>query len=369
LNEKEFFKLKIKSILITILKQTIMKKLLFSLLISSACAALYAQSKTSETPYMTKSLSGASINNVEVKTSGGSISVAGVSPSEARVEVYINGNNQRNELTKEEIQRRLDENYNLDISVSNNKVTAIAKPKHQNMDWKNSLSISFKVFTPQNIVSSLQTSGGSISLKNLSGNQDFATSGGSLHVDNLSGKVRGRTSGGSIHVANSKDDINLATSGGSIHAENCDGNLHLATSGGSLNLTDLKGNIEATTSGGSIQGNNIQGELATSTSGGSIHLSDMACSLETSTSGGSIDVSIKEFGKYVRISNSAGNVDLQIPANKSIDLKLSGDRVTTAALSNFKGTMEKEEVEGKLNGGGIPVTVRAGSGKVNLSMR
>ncbi|GEO09204.1 DUF4097 family beta strand repeat-containing protein [Segetibacter aerophilus] len=344
-----------------------MKKLLFSLLISSACATLYAQDKN-ETPYMTKSLSGDAIKNVEVKTSGGSISVTGANPSESRIEVYIHGNNGKNDLSKEEIQQRLNENYDLDVSVSNNKVTAIAKPKKNNMDWKRGLSISFKVFTPQNIVSNLATSGGSISLKNLSGNQDFSTSGGSLHVESLSGKVRGRTSGGSIHVANSKDDINLATSGGSIHAENCDGNLNLATSGGSLNLTDLKGNIEANTSGGSINGSNIKGELITHTSGGSIRLSDLACSLETGTSGGNINVSIKELGKYVRISNSAGSVDIQLP-NKGINLKLTGQKVTTAALSNFNGRMEKDEIDGTLNGGGIPVTVRAGSGKVNLSMR
>lgn len=256
-----------------------MKKLLFSLLITTVSATLTAQNKTGEKPYLTKSLSGASINNVEVKTSGGSISVTGVNPSEARVEVYIHANNNQKEVSKEEIEKRLQENFDLVVSVSNNKVAAISKPKRQNMDWKRGLSISFKLFTPQNIVSNLRTSGGSISLKNLTGNQDFETSGGSLHVDNLSGKVRGRTSGGSIHVSNCKDDINLATSGGSIHAENSNGNLRLATSGGSLHLTGLKGNIEATTSGGSIQGNNIQGELVTNTSGGSIQLKDLACSL------------------------------------------------------------------------------------------
>ena len=345
-----------------------MKKVVFSLLISLSFSVLYAQEKNGQTPYMTKSLSAAAINNVEVKTSGGSISVTGVNPSEARVEVYIVGNNNSNNLTREEIQKRLDENYNLDITSSNNRLIAIAKPKNQNTDWKKGLSISFKVFTPSNIASSLQTSGGSISLKNLSGSQDFATSGGSLHVEQLSGKVRGRTSGGSIHVENSKDDINLATSGGSIHAANCNGNLHLATSGGSLHLSDLKGNIEANTSGGSIVGSNIAGELATNTSGGSIRLRDMMCSLETSTSGGNIDVSIKELGKWVRIHNSAGSVNIELP-NKGIDLKLSGQKVTTAALANFNGRMEKDEIEGKLNGGGIPVTVRAGSGKVNLSMR
>lgn len=345
-----------------------MKKILFQLLLAGLSGSLYAQAEN-ETPFLTKSFANESIKGVEVKTSGGSISVTGVSPSEARVEVFVRPNNRTGDVSKAEIERRLRENYDLEVSVKSNKVIALAKQKQQNLDGKNSLSISFKVFTPKNIVSSLQTSGGSIHLKNLTGNQDFATSGGSLHVDNLSGKVRGRTSGGSIHVANSTDDINLATSGGSIHADNCSGNLRLATSGGSLNLTGLQGNIEANTSGGSIQGNNIRGELTTNTSDGSIRLSDLACSLETSTSGGNINVSIKEFGSYVRISNSAGNVDIRIPVNKSVDLKLSGQRVTTTALSNFKGTMDKEEVEGKLNGGGIPLIVRAGSGKVNLSLQ
>jgi hypothetical protein len=344
-----------------------MKKLLFSLLISSACSMLHAQDKN-ETSYMTKSLSGDAIKNVEVKTSGGSIFVTGVSASEARLEVFIRGNNNPGDLSKDEIQKRLNENYDLDISVSNNKVTAIAKSKRNNMDWKKSLNISFKVFTPQNIVSNVATSGGSISLKNLSGNQDFSTSGGSLYVEGVSGKVRGRTSGGSIHVANSKDDINLSTSGGSIQAENCDGILHLTTSGGSLNLTGLKGTIEATTSGGSINGNNIQGELITHTSGGSIRLSDLACSLETATSGGNISVAIRELGKYVRISNLGGTVNLQLP-NKGIDLKLTGKKVTTASLNNFNGKMEKDEIDGTLNGGGIPVTVKAGSGRVNLTIR
>jgi hypothetical protein len=292
-----------------------------------------------------------------------------VNPSEARVEVYINANNSSNDISQEEIKRRLEENYDLNVSFSNNKVTAIAKPKERNMNWKKGLSISFKVFAPKNITSDLATSGGSISLRKLSGSQDFTTSGGSLHVDNLSGKVKGRTSGGSIHVANSKDDIDLATSGGSIHAENCNGNLRLSTSGGSINLTGLNGNIEANTSGGSINGNNIAGELLTSTSGGSIRLNDLACSLETSTSAGSIDVSVKELGKYIKISNSGRNIALSIPGNKGVDLRLSGQRVSAPALSNFNGSMDNNEVEGKLNGGGIPVTVRAGGGKVSLAVR
>jgi len=342
-----------------------MKKVLFHLMLTGLTLSSFAQYKTGEEPYLTKSFKNESIDNVEVKTSGGSISVEGVNASEARVEVFVNANNSSDNFSKEDIKRMLEENYDLSVSVSNNKVTAVAKTKERNMNWKKSLSISFKVFAPKKISSKLKTSGGSISLKNLSGSQDFTTSGGSLHVDNLSGEVKGRTSGGSIHVANSKDDINLTTSGGSIYAENSSGNLRLSTSGGSINLSDLKGDIEANTSGGSIN----DGELSTSTSGGSVRLSDLTCSLEASTSSGSMDVSVRDLGKYIKLSNSGGNIDLTIPGNKGVNLKLSGRRVSAPALTNFNGSTDNNEIEGKMNGGGIAVTATAGGGKVNLTVK
>ena len=133
-------------------------------------------------------------------------------------------------------------------------------------------------------------------------------------------------------------------------------------------MKDLKGNIKATTSGGSVAGKNIEGELITHTSGGSIVLTDLSCSLETSTSGGHIDVSIKELGKYVKISNSAGHIDVTLPKNKGLDLDLSG-RIANTKFENFTGKIDEEEVKGKLNGGGVPVTIDAGSGKIYLTLR
>jgi len=341
-----------------------MKKYLLFFVLAALQVSLKAQSD--KTPFMTKSLSNESIKDVEVETSGGSIAVSGVTAN-ARVEVYITSNNNK-QLTKEEIQQRLDEKYNLNISVANNKVTATARLNDKMTDWKKALNISFKIFVPRNVSTDLSTSGGSISLTNLSGNLKFSTSGGSLDLDNVGGNVDGRTSGGSINLENSKDEIELSTSGGSIDAKNCDGKLRLTTSGGSLDLQDLKGDIRATTSGGSIHGSDVEGELITHTSGGSIHLSDLSCSLETSTSGGNIDVSIKQLGKYIKISNSAGNVDVTLP-NKGLDLDLSASKIKTGQLTNFSGKVDEEEINGKLNGGGVPVRIDAGSGKISLSLR
>ena len=343
-----------------------MRKLFLLMFITAI--GFYANAQNKE-PYMTKSLSGESVKNTEVQTSGGSISVTGVSAAgETKVEVYISGNNGKNEISKEEIQKRLAQ-YDLNVSVSNNKLTAIAKPKERNMDWKKGLSISFKIYVLKNTSTDLTTSGGSISLTNLNGNQNFTTSGGSLNIDNVGGKIDGRTSGGSITVQNSRDDIDLTTSGGSIKANNCDGKLRLTTSGGSLNLEGLKGDIKAATSGGSVNGKNISGELVTHTSGGSIHLYELACSVEASTSGGGIDVEIKELGKYVKLSNSGGGIDLLLPKGKGVDLDLSGNRIKTDQLGNFDGKIEDDSLQGKLNGGGVSVKVRSSSGRINLAFK
>ncbi len=94
----------------------------------------------------------------------------------------------------------------------------------------------------------------------------------------------------------------------------------------------------------------------------------MAGSLETSTSGGHIDVAITTLGKYVKIHNSGGNVDLQIP-NKGIDLDLSASSIKTDALNNFSGTKDDDEIKGKFNSGGIPVTVRSSSGTIHLTIK
>src|ERR1700760_1418524 len=115
-----------------------MKKYLIALSISCVAFAAMAQ----ETPYITKSLAASGIKDVYVETSGGSISVSGAA-SEPRIEVYIKGNSGLS-LSKEEIEKRLNEDYQLDISATNHELHARAKRKHDSSgwDWKRQLNIS-----------------------------------------------------------------------------------------------------------------------------------------------------------------------------------------------------------------------------------
>ncbi|HCN82734.1 MAG TPA: hypothetical protein DIT07_03815, partial [Sphingobacteriaceae bacterium] len=188
-----------------------MKKILILLIATCLTGVVQAQFNTGTDPFLTRSLTGKAIQKVYARTSGGGISVTGISSGEARIEVYVRPSNVLNNTSKAEIQSILDEYYDLTISTDNNLLSVTSKGKFNNMDRKSQLSISYKVFVPQNVSTDLATSGGSITLASLNGTQQFTTSGGGLNLSKLSGKINGKTSGGSINISDSKDDIDLNT--------------------------------------------------------------------------------------------------------------------------------------------------------------
>jgi DUF4097 and DUF4098 domain-containing protein YvlB len=346
-----------------------MKKILFVFACGLQMLTVAAQSDH-DAPFLQKSFSRDAIKQLLSETSGGNISVFGEATGDARVEVYIQPNNGRNgSMSKEEIQKRLDEQFDLTLAVEGGTLKAIARHKERFDNWNHSLSISFRIYVPDAVSSELRTSGGNISLKDLSGTEDFKTSGGNMDIQHLTGKLTGGTSGGNVSISDSKNSIDLHTSGGNMDATRCEGTIRMATSGGNMVLKEVKGDIHATTSGGEVEGEDIAGELRTSTSGGNIHLGNLSCSLAASTSGGNIDVSLKTMGKYLDLSNSSGDISVVLPAGQGMDLKISGERVHTGKLENFSGDVDKRSVAGKLNGGGIPVKVDGNSGNVEVSFR
>lgn len=337
-----------------------MKKICFLLLLSGWFVA--AESQTS--PLMIKTLP-ATVNSAEVETSGGNISISG-GTGELKAELYAVPNNGReNRMSEAEIRERLSNDYDVQFEVQGNKLIVVAKSKKKN-NWKNGLSISFKLYTPTRMDTKLTTSGGNINLSNVNGSQLFTTSGGNIEATDVAGKIDGTTSGGNISIKHASDDIGLTTSGGNIIAEDCNGKIKLSTSGGNIDLDVLKGEISASTSGGNVNGQTIEGELQAATSGGDVQLRNLSCNVTASTSGGNIKVSVTKLKQRVRLSNNGGNIQLQIPSAAGADLDLSADKIKTETLRNFNGRVEDEKVQGKLNGGGTDIRLRADAGQIIL---
>jgi hypothetical protein len=116
-----------------------------------------------------------------------------------------------------------------------------------------------------------KTSGGSISIGTVDGNVKVNTSGGSIRIENAYGMVNAHTSGGGITVNEVMGTIQADTSGGSVKAyisEQPKGDCRLKTSGGSITVylaENVALNVDASTSGGSIHTDfpvKIQGKIS-----------------------------------------------------------------------------------------------------------
>jgi hypothetical protein len=80
-----------------------------------------------------------------------------------------------------------------------------------------------------------------------------------------------------------------------------------------------------------------------------------------------MDIQINKLEEYVTVHNSGGNINLSLPANKGLDLRLRGNRIHFENMQNFSGNKEDDKVDGKINGGGVPVNVQT-SGRVSIAL-
>ncbi|MES1218935.1 MAG: DUF4097 family beta strand repeat-containing protein [Bacteroidota bacterium] len=331
-----------------------MKKILFAILFA-APVLLFAQFNAQKDPFITKSLSSEKFSSMDVTTSHGNISVSKVPASEARVEVYIhaNGNSWDQRISKEEIQQRLDQYYDMEVAVENGKLVAFARVKKNVNDnlfnSKKSLSISFRVYTADAMPTDLKTSHGDINLSSMSGDQELSTSHGNIRVESIAGSVSGGTSHGDVSVKSITQGVRMSTSHGNIEAEQCDGTIKVTTSNGDVRLKTLKGKVDAQTTHGNVDGDAVTGELTAATSHGDINLSNLDGPVATST--------------------SHGNITLQLPKGKGMDIDLRGKKISVDKLENFSGSKEEKSMKGTLNGGGMIVKAETSQGDVNLRFR
>lgn len=297
------------------------------LMLVSAFTAVDHQAFSKEindTPYLTKNFN-LSSGELFVSTSGGSIRVEGSKSNTVKVEMYVKSNKHSDSKLRE----ILEEDYEISIEKSGSRVEAVAKRVSKNWSW-NGISISFVVYTPQKFACDLNTSGGSLKISGVSGNNH-----------------------------------ELKTSGGSITSEDMSGDLTARTSGGSITVNDFIGELDARTSGGSIKISDIKGDIDVSTSGGGIRIDDAEGAVHASTSGGSINADISRLEDQLVLKTSGGSVNATIPSGLGLNLDLRGNRVNTS-LNNFSGESKSDRVKGTVNGGGIEVQLTTSGGSVNL---
>jgi len=175
------------------------------------------------------------------------------------------------------------------------------------------------------------------------------TGSGEEVIRGLRGPVDAGTGSGNLTVSNIGDDVKAETGSGDIRLSSIQGRAHVGTGSGSIRGSELTGGLWAETGSGTIEVHGVRGGLRAATGSGRI------------TAEGAP-------GSEWKLNAGSGNIDVRLPAHTGFDLYAKADsgRVSVDRPISMQGTLGRNEVHGKADGGGPLVDVRSGSGNIHI---
>lgn len=228
------------------------------------------------------------------------------------------------------------EKYQVEFNQEGNKVYVTGKVNdHSFFKWNvGRLDAKYTILLPKNFNTDVQSSGGDISVKN------------------LHGTVHGKTNGGNVTI------------------NSLVGNVTIETSGGEINFRDITGNVDAYTSGGNVHTENISGDMFGESSGGDMEYIDISGRVKAKTSGGDVTLKIPGENKGIDAETSGGDITLYLKENISatIDAETTGGIVDCDFPVTVKGKVERNELHGKINGGGNPIRIETTGGDIRIAI-
>ncbi|MEJ1240804.1 DUF4097 family beta strand repeat-containing protein [Chryseolinea sp. T2] len=281
---------------------------------------------------------------VAISSSDGDIEVVNIEGPNTDVFFIVKKQNKVLSMNRAALEKELE----LTVEKTDNSLNIVVKypNSHGIMDWKDRVTVSFRVQTPKGTTCDLRTSDGNISITGLSRDQKMRTSDGNIHIENIQGSVW------------------ASTSDGNIEAKHVGGAVELKTSDGDIKVNEVTAGATATTSDGNITITKAKGDVKAKTSDGDINFQDLDGALTASTSDGNIKGNIQRLTKELSAHTSDGNISISVPANLGLDLDIKGESIDVP-LTNFSGRSDEKHVQGKSNGGGIHVNLST-SGNVRL---
>lgn len=161
-----------------------------------------------------------------------------------------------------------------------------------------------------------RTSGGGISLQECRGIADISTSGGGIDIGEVEGDVRAHTSGGSLKIVKAAGTVNASTSGGSITVEEVRGTIDASTSGGSVTAKismQPESDCSLTTSGGSINvyvADDLKFTVDAKTSGGGVS-TEFPVTIQGEINKSQLQADINGGGPRLYLRTSGGGIHIK----------------------------------------------------------
>lgn len=307
----------------------------------SACAA-------TATGSFARILSVAGPVELEVTTGSGDITVRTGDASSVQVKGIIRVGSSWGGLlgaSPEEKVRRLEANPPI---VQAGNVIRIGRIEDEEL--RRNVSISYEIVTPVETRLRSETGSGDQVIDGLRGPVKAETGSGSLKLSRIGGEVRANTGSG---------DVELTAINGSVSAD---------TGSGSIQALGIAGAFTGDTGSGDVHlQQTAPGPVKVDTGSGNVELSGVRGPVVVDTGSGDITVAGQPGGEW-KLEAGSGNITVRVPAQAAFDLHVQTDsgRITLDHPVTVQGVIGRTEVRGKVQGGGVLIEVKTGSGNIRV---
>lgn len=269
--------------------------------------------------------------DVEVSTGSGDIKVSTGDNSTVRVVGHIRASNMGSWFggggSSDEKIKRLESNPPIEQTGNLIRIGRIEDP-----DLRRNISISYEVTLPAGSNVRANTGSGNASVSGLTAPVKVSTGSGDVNLSNISAEVRANTGSGNIHADTIKASFHGETGSGDVRIRGTGtGDVFASTGSGNIEVQDMKGALRARTGSGDVTANGV----ATSN---------------------------------WDVQTGSGNVRMQLPSNAGFELnaETSSGSIDVNREITMSGQLNKHHIRGKVNGGGTLLTLRTGSGDIQI---
>jgi DUF4097 and DUF4098 domain-containing protein YvlB len=211
--------------------------------------------------------------------------------------------------------------------------------------------------------------------------------GNSIHIDNVSVRdisvnyeitvpvdtnVRSHSGSGNQTIESIHGSVDLQTGSGDIKLSRVTGEIHLQTGSGNVRALDIAGPVRGGAGSGDLEVQEIaSGDIDLHTGSGNISVRGLQGALRAGAGSGDISAEGAQAGPW-EIRTGSGNVRVRLPANAAFDADLSTSSgkldVDAPVTMTVEGRVEdtRKRIVGKVRGGGPQLTLRTGSGDIQV---
>jgi hypothetical protein len=195
------------------------------------------------------------------------------------------------------------------------------------------------------------------------------TGGGGVDVSDLTGDSRVRSGGGSLALARLHGALDGDTGGGGVNAQDCEGAINLHSGGGGIDVAGGSGSLRCDTGGGSVSVRGFNGPAQVGSGGGGLTIENVTGEVDGSTGGGSITAVLPPaVAQPVKLSTGGGGISISVAGSAAfmLDARTGGGSVSSDLPVTITGKLERDHLEGPVNGGGKTVVLRSGGGSIHV---